>query len=68
MGTGGNRFYDEPMTASDFLIAVAKQLAELEMYAAPLGKVIDYGALEVTTKRVGERISVNLSSDLRATP
>ena len=68
MGTGGNRFYPEPMTALDFLNAVARQLGELEMYAKPLGKVIDYGALEVTTKRVGDRISVTLSSDLKATP
>ena len=68
-GTGGNRIHGETMTRTEFLSAVLDELLELETYAERTGRRVDYGAVEVESRRVlSGWISVEVSSDLVAVP
>jgi len=63
--TGGNLIYGETMSRSDLLSAIMDGLVALESYASATGRSVDYGAIEVETRRTRSgAISVRVLGDL----
>lgn len=65
-GTGGNQFYDLPMTDEEFLHAIRLGLKDLRSWAFGGGThELDHAAITVDTVRVGDRVSITVMGDLK---
>jgi hypothetical protein len=63
-GTGGNQFVDNGITIAAFVAHVWERLNELDVYARDSGRALDLAQVDISTKRVGDRISVTVTADL----
>ena len=57
---GGNQFIPGDASTNDFLVEVAAGIRELEKWWSDTEKEVDLGQIVVSTKRVGDRISVTV--------